>query len=62
MNTPATAMRASPGQPRPGGGSGPRPGGGSGTGPKTRDAFVIGLAQNVILVGLIVAVAGVPTW
>lgn len=34
MSASAAAMSGSPGQPRPGGGSGPRPGGGSGTGPK----------------------------
>ena len=29
---------------------------------KLRDAFVLGLAQNAILVGLIILTAGVPTW
>ena len=29
---------------------------------KVRDAFVVGLAQNAILVGLIILAAGVPTW
>ena len=29
---------------------------------KRRDAFVIGLAQNAILVGLFILAAGVPTW
>ena len=29
---------------------------------KARDAFVIALAQNAILVGLIILAAGVPTW
>lgn len=27
-----------------------------------RDALIVGLAQNAILVGLVILAAGVPTW
>lgn len=29
---------------------------------KTRDAIILGFAQNAILAGLIILAAGVPTW
>lgn len=40
----------------------PPPGPGRPTQGKAREALVLGLAQNAILVGLVILAAGVPTW